>query len=109
VLEAVGAERGARRGAHRLGHPIDGVGGAGRLEEREPHVLVLLEPDLHLLADVHVVDLTADDVRREVDARVLGERDVRDHVGRLEARQPLVVVDGEADHRAPPGHLRRGG
>ena len=63
----------------------------------------------HLLADVDVVELAADDVRREVDARVLGERHVGDHVGRLEAGQPLVVVDGEADDGGPPRHLGRRG
>ena len=34
----------------------------------------------------------ADDVRREMDAGVFGERDVRDHVRRLEGRVPLVRV-----------------
>ena len=39
--------------------------------------------------------------------RVLGERDVGDHVRRLEAGQPLVLVDREADDRGPPRHRGR--
>ena len=35
---------------------------------------------------------------------VLGERDDRDHVRRLERRQPLVAVDGEADDGAATRH-----
>ena len=78
---------------------VDGVGGAGRLEQWEPHVFVLLEPHLHFLADVHLVRVAADDVRREVHRRVLGERDVRDRVRRLEAGQPLVLIHRDARRR----------
>ena len=62
----------------------------------------LLEADLHLHADVHVVGLAPDDVRGEVDRRVVGEGDVGDDVGRVELRQPLLMVDREPDHRARP-------
>ena len=68
VLEAVGGHRRPGRRALRLGDPVGRVVAAGRLEQREPHVLVLLEADLHLLADVDLVGLAADDVGREVDA-----------------------------------------
>ena len=45
--------------------------------------------------------LAADDVRRQVDAGVFGQRDVGDDVGRVEVRQPAVGVDREADDGAP--------
>ena len=55
-------------GRSRFGDPVDRVGRAGRLEQREPHVVVLLEAHRDLLADVHVVGVAADDVRGEVHA-----------------------------------------
>ena len=98
----------ARRRAFGLGDQLVGrVGRAGRFEQRQPHVLVRLEPNRHLLADVDVVRVAADDVRREVHRRVVGERDHRDRVRRLEAGQPLVLVDREADDGRAPGNHRR--
>lgn len=86
VLEALVAGRGPGRGPGRLGHPVDRVERAGRLEQRQPHVVVLLEGDLHLLAHGHVVGVAAHDVGGEAHRRVPGKGHVGDHVGRLEAR-----------------------
>src|SRR2546425_802433 len=55
VLEPLVAHRGTGRGPLRWREPLRVVGAAGRLEEWQPHVLVLLESDANLLADVHVV------------------------------------------------------
>ena len=73
-----------------------------RCEERQPDVLLLLEPDLHPQTDVHVVGLRIDDVGREADTRVLVERHDRDDVRRREVREPLLAVDREPDDRAAP-------
>jgi hypothetical protein len=104
VLEPVVADRRSGRRTRRLAHPVDGVRLARRFEQREPHVIVLLEADDDLLADVDRVGVAPDDVGREVHRGVLSERDVGDHVGRLEPRQPLVVVDGVGDDGAAPRH-----
>ena len=93
-------ERGAGERPHRFVDPVDRVELAGQLEEGQPDVLLLLEPDRDLLADLDVGRLAADDVRRQVDAGVLGQRDVGDDVGRVEVRQPAVGVDREADDGA---------
>ena len=111
-LRARRGARSARRAAaaggersDRLRHAVDGVDRARRLEERQPHVLVLLEADRHFLADARRrTGSHADDVRREVDTGILGERDVGDHVRRLEGRVPLVRVHGEADDGAATRH-----
>ena len=56
VLEAVARQRRARRRPLRLADEIDRVVVlAGRLEQRQPDVVVLLEAHGHLLADVDVV------------------------------------------------------
>ena len=60
---------------------------------------MLLEPHGNHMADLHLVGLAPDDVGGETDTRVLGERNVGNDVGRVEARQPLMGVDGEGDHR----------
>ena len=105
VLEPVGRPRGPGRRALRLGDALGRVVAAGRLEQREPDVLVLLEADLDLLADVDLVGLAADDVGREVDARVLGQGHVGDRVRRFEVREPLVLVDGEGHDGRGAGDL----
>ena len=46
-----------------------------RLEQREPHVVVLLEDHAHGHFDVNVLGVAAHDVRREPDARVLLDLD----------------------------------
>ena len=69
------------------------LGVAGGLEQRDPHVVVVLEAHLHLHADEHVAGLAADDVGGEADAVVLLDGDDRDHVRRREAREPGVLVD----------------
>jgi hypothetical protein len=96
VFEAVARRRGARRRPLRLTDEIDGVVVlARRLEQGQPYVVMLFEADRHLLADVDLVRLATDDVRREMHARVFVERDVGDRVRRRERRRPLVLVDGE--------------
>ena len=110
VFEAVVAEGGAGERPHRFGHPVDGVHRTRRLEQGQPHVLLLQEPDRDLLADLDLGRLAPDDVRRQVDARVLGQCHVGDHVGRIEVREPAVGVDGEAHDGAAARHrgsLRR--
>ena len=107
VLEALVAEGGAGEWPHRFLDAVDGVDLARQLEQGKPHVLLLLEPDRDLLADRDVGRLAADDVRRQVDAGVLGQRDVGDDVGRVEAREPPVGVDGEADDGAAARHRGR--
>ena len=109
VLELVGVPRHGPEVADLrvLGRERALLGVAGRLEERDPHVVVVLEQHLHLHADVHVGGVAVDDVGGEADAVVLLDGDDRDHVGRREARHPRVLVDGEAgDHRLAR-HLRR--
>ena len=91
----------------RFADEVVGRGRAGRFEQREPHVFVVLEADGDLLADVNVVVLAADDVRGEVHGRVFGERDVCDRVRRFEAGEPLVLVDGEPDDRAAAADFGR--
>ena len=69
----------------------------------QPHVVVLLEHDLHRHADAHVVGLAADDVGGEPQALLLGQLDDGDHVGRVEVRVPRLPVDREGVHdRAGP-------
>ena len=94
------------RGVGRFGHLLRGVGRTGRFEQRQPHVLALFEANDHLLPDVDVVRVATDDVRGEVDGRVLGQGDDRDRVRRLEVRQPLMAVDRERDDGRVPGDLR---
>ena len=77
-----------------------------RLEHREPHVVVLLEGDLDRHADADVVGRAADDVRREAQVVLLGERDERDGVG-LGAAVPRLVVDRERVHLAAAAHRPR--
>ena len=89
VLEPFAAGGRPHGRALRLGDPLRAVGPAGRLEQRNPDVLLLLEAHGHFLADVDLVGVAADDVRREPDRRVLGERHDRDRVRRRERRQPL--------------------
>ncbi len=57
-----------------------------RCEERQPDVVLLLEPDLHPKTDVHVVGLRIDDVGREANTRVVVERHDRDDVRRRRVR-----------------------
>ena len=97
VLEPVGRQRHVRRRQRGLADQVAVVELAGRGEQREPDVLVLLEADRHLLADAHRLGVAVDDVGGEAHRRVLGQRHVGDHVGRVEAREPLVVVDREPD------------
>src|SRR5438477_6211069 len=51
-----------------------------RLEERKPHVVVVLEGDLHRHVDADVVDRAVDDVGHQPHARLLLDLDDRDHV-----------------------------
>ncbi len=90
MLEALLADRGARDGPHRSLDAVDGVDGPRQLEEGQPHVLLLLETDSHLLTDLHVGGLAADDVCRQVHAGVLGQGDVGDDVGRVEIGKPAM-------------------
>ena len=78
-----------------------------RREHRQPYVVVLLELHLDAQPDVHRFGFRVDDVREEADARILVERDDRHDVRRREIREPLLEVDGEADHRGSARHLRR--
>ena len=94
-------------GSAPAGHPFDGIVGPGRLEQGDPHVVVLLEADRDLLADVDVVGFAPHDVRRETYGRVLGERDVGDHIRRLEVREPLPRVDRVPDDCRAPRHFGR--
>ena len=55
----------------------------------------------------YVGGIAIDDVRREVDPGVLGQRNIGDHVRRIEVRQPAVGIHREADDRAAARH--RGG
>src|SRR5262249_41254089 len=105
VLEAIAARGRARRRAYRVGNTLGRIGLAGRREKGNPHVVVLLEANGDVLADVHVGGITIDDVRREPNHRVLDERDVGNHVRRLETGQPLVRVDGEAHDGGAPRDL----
>jgi hypothetical protein len=57
-----------------LGSPdvVDRVGEAGRLEQGNPYVLVVFEPNGDLLTEVYLGRLTSDDVGRQSHVRVLG-------------------------------------
>jgi hypothetical protein len=106
VLEPVAARRRTGGRAPGLAHQVGGVGLARRLEQRQPDVVGRLEPDHDLLANVDLVGVAPDDVGREVDGRVLGERHVGDDVRGLEAGQPPVAVDGERHDGAAARHCR---
>ena len=79
----------------------------GRSEEREPHVLDVLEDHAHRHADVHVVGLDVDQVGRQPHVGLLVDRHPGDDVG-VAAGDPLLVVDGEGlDVAAAADLLRR--
>src|SRR5690349_14573259 len=63
----------------------------GGLEERKPHVFVVVEHDAHRKTDVHVVGFAADDARRETQPDLLLQLDDGDDVRRVEARDPRLV------------------
>ncbi len=107
VLEPIGAQGRSGPRAFRLGHGIAGRPPARRREEGEPDVVVVLEPDTHLLPDGHLGGIAADDRGGEPDPGVLGQRHHGERVGRHEGRVPLVVVHRAADDRAPTGDRRR--
>ncbi len=68
----------------RFAHPIDRIRLPGGLEERKPHIFMLFETNLYDLSDGHRFRVAADDVRGQVDPRVLLERHVCHHVRRIE-------------------------
>ncbi len=109
VLEAPGRQRGAgRRDVGTFDDAVD-VGLAGEVtgdrgEQRDPHILVLLEVHGDALADVHVLGRDAGDVGGEVDARCAVDRHVGHRIGRREPGKPLLVADADADDRGRPGH-----
>ena len=110
VLELLRAP--SASGARVMRRRVDGgertlVGLAGGLEQRDPHVVVVLEAHLHLHAHEHVAGLAAHDVGGEADAVVLLDGDDRDHVGRREAREPRLLVDREPGDDRAPRHLGR--
>ncbi len=107
VLEALVTEGGAGERPHRLLDPIDRVQFARQLEERKPDILLLLEADRDLLADLHVGGFAADDVGRQVHAGVLGQGDIGDDVGRVEIGQPAMGVHREPHDRGPARHRGR--
>ena len=94
-------------GRCRCADAIDSIGGAGRLEQREPDVLLLLEAHRHFLTDADDVRVATDDVRRESYAGVFGECHDRDHIRWFEAGKPLVLVHRESDDGAATGDDRR--
>ena len=76
-------------------------------EEREPHVVDVLEDHAHRHADAHVVGLDVDQVGRQADVGLLVDRHPGDDVG-VAPRDPLLVVDGEGlDAAAAADGLRR--
>ena len=107
VFEPVLADGPARLGTLGLGDGVTGGQPTGRCEEREPHILVVLEPDGHLLADGDVGRITVHDHGGEPDPGVFFQSHDGDGVGRLERRMPLVVVHRKADDRAPARDHRR--
>ena len=112
VLVAVVGEREPHGRPCRFDDPVDRIGLAGQLEQRDPHVpssimVACSNSTRTSRAELHLVGLAVDDVRREVDRRVVGERDVGDHVRRGEVGQPLLVVDRQSDDRGEPRHHPR--
>ena len=109
VLELVARLRHGARLPHGrvLGRQRARLGVAGGLEQRHPHVVVVLEGDLHPHAHEHVVRVAADDVGGEPDAVVLLDGDDGHAVRRREARDPGVVVDRDPGNDGPPGDRRR--
>ena len=101
MLEAFVAQGRAGEGSYRFGHTINGVHRSRQFEQGQPDVLLLEELDGDLLPDLHVGRLAINDVRREVDPRILGQRDVGNDVRRIEVRQPAVGVDREPNDGAP--------
>ena len=73
-----------------LGGQRPRLGIAGGPEQREPHVVLLLEHDLHPHPDMHVARVAPHDVRRQPDPVVLVERHDRDDVRRDHLGEPLV-------------------
>ena len=59
-----------------------GFGVFDETEQRQPDVLVLLEDDLHLLAQFELLGVAVDDVGGQPHPRIFGDRDLGDDVGR---------------------------
>jgi hypothetical protein len=109
VQVVVGVHADPVRGRHRSEGRAPLLRRAGQpatTDQRQPDVVGRLEPDHDLLADVDLVGVAPDDVGREADGRVLGERHVGDDVRGLEAGQPPVAVDGERHDGAAARHHR---
>ena len=105
VLEAVGLQRWA---GHQPFRRCEGVGDVAtrRLEEGQPHVVFVLEPDHDLLTDVHLGGFAAHDGGGQAHVGVLGQRHHGDHVRRIEIGVPAVLVHGVPDDGAPTGDDR---
>ena len=90
---------------------VGGLGGglrrllSRRPEQRQVHVAVLVEDDLHQLPDLELVGVAVNDVGGQPNPRVLDDRDLSHHVRRRQARQAEPVVDGEAGERRVAGDL----
>ena len=71
-------------------------------------VWAAIEHDPDLRSDLYDVGLDTHDVGRQVDRRIVRERDVSDHIRRREVGEPLLMVHRQPDHRGEPGHHARG-
>ena len=108
VLEALVAEGGAGQRPHRFGDPVHRV-------DRRPSARTAAATRPPVGGTWTVTSwpistspgVAAHDVRRQVDAGVLGQRDIGDHVRRIEVGEPPVLVDREAHDRAPARHRGR--
>ena len=107
VLEAVTVQRRPRQRSRGCAERVGDVGPTARREERQPHVLDVLEADLDVLPDVHLGGVTAHDGRGEPDRRVLGHGHDGDGIGRIEGGMPAMLVHREPDDRAPARDDRR--
>ncbi len=75
-----------------------------RMEVGQPDAVVVLELDLDVHADEHLVGLAAHDVGGEPEVLLLGQRHDGHDVGRVEVGQPRLPVHGVGEHRASARH-----
>lgn len=75
-----------------------------RPEQREPHIAVLREDDLHPHTECELCRVALDHVGRQANPLILVDRDLGHHVGCRQPGQAEAVVDRESDESRGTGH-----